>query len=506
MSRKKAVSGMAKRALLCVLMLCACGLLCGCGEVITERPEETADPSAIPAAAEVPLEDGIQVTETEEILYFLNEDGSRLVPVVRTFVAAGRNARLNALISAELNGPLDGERGAYWPETDGKAFTLTVSDQYAEVDLPSSYRALDPEALYAVRRAVAETLCSAGMSHVLVLVGGREEGVDLAGTMPAGTFGRTSDLDIESAYAELEDQRTAQEAFTGSAAVYLPTVDGRLLYPTVRSVTCESASRLPCLYALLEEMGRDMQLALLADRVPAPLDYVEESPDIVRTEDGAYLVIRLTFQEELREALAEDGISLYVYAGMLTDTLMGFVPGVDGVEILIGGSRIREFKAEDTPDGSALTVCDEPLTRSLFASLLAAPVTLYVRGYDEDKLSEKRVLIPASENGARAILEELIRLPASESALPSGMTAEDILAVRLEQENAVLNLSENTFSLLQEMQTRDAALAVYAIVNTLTEAGGERGAVFFFDGQQKDGFADGIVLRGRLLRNPGIVE
>ena len=76
----------------------------------------------------------------------------------------------------------------------------------------------------------------------------------------------------------------------------------------------------------------------------------------------------------------------------------------------------------------------------------------------------------------------------------------------MEKENVVLNLSERFYEALAALPDAQARQAVYALVNTLTEGNRQQGAVFFFAGRQQDSIGDGLVMRGRLLRNPGMVE
>ena len=50
--------------------------------------------------------------------------------------------------------------------------------------------------------------------------------------------------------------------------------------------------------------------------------------------------IEIRFSGELTQALEEQKLTLGVYLGMLTQTLMGVVPGVDGVHVLIDGAAV----------------------------------------------------------------------------------------------------------------------------------------------------------------------
>lgn len=111
--------------------------------------------------------------------------------------------------------------------------------------------------LFAVRQAVANTLGGlSGISYCQVLVGGREEGLDLGATTPVGTLTRAADLDVRALYNRLDDQRLAGTGYTRLMTLYVPTADGRWLLPAVRTVAFSAgAAPIDCLYAALEQLG-----------------------------------------------------------------------------------------------------------------------------------------------------------------------------------------------------------------------------------------------------------
>ena len=493
-----------KTVILLLLLLLALPLLSGCSGVIEERPQAELDPSEIRAGRDAPETDETVPYSRLCTLYFINGNGTKLIPVTRelTFDAIGGEAGI--LLNALLSGPPESEKDASWPAgITARGASVQVSDRFAAVDLPGAYRQLTPDMLYAVRQAVAETFFAAGMRSVQVLVGGREEGADLAGTMPVGTFLPGGSADPEAQLSLLEDERQSREAFARSATLFFPSRDGELLVPVQRSVTCESASAVACLYAILEELGRSPSNALAGEETPAPLDYMEEMPDIARAQDGASRVIRLRFTAALDTALRKAGISRALYLGMLTRTLMGFVPGVDGLAVGIGGENIREVRSAA---GDAVAFRDGILTIRGFAGFLAAPAGIYARGEKEGSLKKKQVLLPSGmEENPREIFARMTELPAGESALPPETGVFDLLAFRRERENMVLDFSEAFFERLSSLGEAGASLAVYAIVNSMTEGNGLTGCVFFFGGEQKDGIGN-LVLRGRMVRNPGKVE
>ena len=180
--------------------------------------------------------------------------------------------------------------------------------------------------------AIAHTLTEfAEVSYVSVLVGGREEGFDLAASMPVGALSRVEDLDVSSRYVRLDELlKNPQDAGISRLTVLrFPSLDGRWILPEVRSVTYAGLKPIECLYTVLEEIGRGTDNPLAMD-VPAPMDYIEDMPEIIRYEEGDYRAIELRFSGELDDALVKAGLTRGAYLALLTDTLTGFVPGVDG--------------------------------------------------------------------------------------------------------------------------------------------------------------------------------
>lgn len=465
-------------------------LLGGCVSQVSER--ELADLSAAKIKADVPApaQDGEQDYELRCTLYFLSEGGGRLIPVTRSVTVEDGKSRAQAALDALLAGPETREDGAAWPDlgTVRGERLLEVSCGVATVDLPARVRTLSQEMLYAVRMAIANTLTEfSEISYVNVLIGGREEGLDLGATLPVGTITRVDDLDVGARYSRLHEQRLSSGGVTLLTTLYFPAAQGGLLLPEVRSIAYAQVSPIEYLYTLLEELGKGAGLALCAQGVPAPMDYIEEMPEIVRTEDG-YLAIELRMSDALEAALDAAGLTLDTYMAMLTDTLMGFVPGVEGLRVMIGGRTAANLA-----------------TRSDFEGCVGAPATLYVM--DGKGLSRvQRVLPQAQADDARARLAALMRLSEEELfALPDGLTQEDILAVYVGEETMAVNLSGRFRDALATLAPAQERAAVYAMVNTLTEDTRASRVAFFFEGGQVQTLAGGLEMRGTFLRNPGMV-
>ncbi len=489
---------MKKRGRLAALLLLALALLGGCMSEIEERAgvDLAAMPIAAPVAA--PQEDGWTDGTMTAALYFLDEQGERLLPVTREIAVPGGELPAQAALRALLGGPLEGE-AAWWPElgnVQAEAW-LELSGGIATVNLPGRARALTPQMLYALRLAIAATLTELpDVSYVNVLVGGREEGVDLGATLPAGTLSRVTDPDVASQYRRASE--LAQDGgCTRLATLFFPAPGGAFVLPSVRGVQLASTSAIDVLYTLLTELGRSDAQAM--ENVPAPMDYIVEMPEIVRAQDGATRAIELRFSQELLGALEAAGLSRDAYMAMLTDTLMGFVPGVDGLQVEIGGERVT------APEGG------EPFAQGLAArgdylSWTGAPATLYAPGAREGTLKSVRAVLPqASQRSPRARLAGLMALEGAQRALPQGVTEADVLAVYVRGDNAAVDLSPAFAQALSALTPQQERAAVYAMVNTLTEDDGIREATFFFGGEQVEALAGGLEMRGSFARDPGMV-
>ena len=492
-----------KRGLALLLML-TLALLCGCDGMVSERPMEDISALVIEPGADAPTEDAFADQTQAVTLYLISPDGERLVPVTAEVTLRAGESLAQAALTALLAGAELGRTDAFWPVSDeGRAPTLAVSAGIATVNLPAKYRALEPQTLFAVRQAVADTLGSlSGIAYVNVLIGGREEGLDLGATTPVGTLTRVDDLDVQGRYNRLDEQRLSGAGYTRLTTLYFPSADGKLLLPVVRTLTYDAgAAPIDCLYTVLEALGSVSADALMMRHVPEPMGYIAEMPEIVRMAESGEQAIEIRFSGELTQALEEQNLPLGVYMGMLTRTLMGFVPGVDGVHVLIDGQPVSALAESDTPDGSTVSFKNELMQSDDFLSWIGAPVVFYDDAEQSGKLVRARCVMREREQShPRAQMETLFSRWNEEA-----VSAEDILAASVETENVVVNLSESFGAWLQTLEADAARERVYAMVNTLTQGRRQQGVIFFFDGQQIAELNGGRCMRGRLTRNPGMV-
>lgn len=498
-----------KRIGLMGLLLCVCMLLGGCSSQLRERHVVDLTQMDVTLDAQAPMADSHEPRTQQVMLYFLDEEGMMLVPVPRTISVENGMHSAHAALLALCAGPMDNER-AYWPEIGALSAKrgFELSGGVATVNLPAKMRALSPEELYAVRMAITHTLTEfAEISYVNLLIGGREEGFDLAAVMPVGALSRVEDLDVSSSYLRMDEirQSTQDAGVSRLTTLHFPSMDGRWILPEVRSVTYARLQPIEYLYTILEEIGKGTDNPLAMD-VPAPLDFIEEMPEIVRYEDGAYRAIEIRFSEAIDVALMDEGLTRGTYLAMLTDTLMGFVPGVDGMLVYIGENQITQVEAENTPDGRPIVFSSTLAAREDFDGYLGAAGTLYLPEAETGKLEAVSCIFPqALQFDARQRLLQLTQQMYDVGVLDETLTDADILGIDMQRERMLIHLSEAYASAMEGLSRQGERAVVYAMVNTLTQGNSVERAAFFFDGAQRETLAGGLEMRGEFLRNPGMV-
>jgi len=179
---------------------------------------------------------------------------------------------------------------------------------------------------------------------------------------------------------------------------------------------------------------------------------------------------------------------------------------VEGLKVSIGERVVASLDAEETPDGRAIAFAQSLAVRDDFSGYVGAPETLYVMGEETSLLKVSRLLEQSLAKDARTRLEALVRLEDEGLfVLPEGLEPQDILAVHTGEDEILLNLSGRFADGLAGFSQEQERMAVYAMVNTLTEGTDIRRVAFFFEGEQRETLAGGLDLRGFFMRNPGMV-
>ena len=108
-----------KKRLLLGGLLAALLMLSGCMAQIEERPMQDLTDVTFAGDVKAPQEDAYASGEALVTLYFLEESGEALRPVVRRIEMTAGMSRAEMAVRALMEGPLEGEAHAWWPELGG---------------------------------------------------------------------------------------------------------------------------------------------------------------------------------------------------------------------------------------------------------------------------------------------------------------------------------------------------------------------------------------------------
>lgn len=454
-------------------------------------------------------------------LYYISSDQQQLAPIVRSIRLVGDDMLAEAVVNRllEPSGSVEAHRVA--PE-DTTLLSLEISQRIATVNL--SIDALnvrrEEETLW-MKAAIAHTLLELdGIDSVNVLIGGKEESVL---GLPSGTLGmdggNISTLGANSgnlmtlwAHQEAEQKRfsnqdAAESAFIDrTVSLYFAANDGAHLIPETRAVRFNDDDYMSALiHELLIGPKTTASARGILPRVDTAEALMAQPPDIYLTEDGQR-IIRFYFIGEFYEKLRREDITPWQFFGPLTLTMCRFVPEIDGVMAYVGEGRVIQV-----PGQEEITFDQGYMTPAHFASSIGSTATLYFSTEDGSLLPIQRVMDLKSARSPRSLLDALIAGPYEYEkgagwVVPEGITAADILGLRIEGDVIHLNLSSNFYRCCQNLTPVQERNLVYAIVNTLTEIEGVRRVRFFIDGDFVDTLVSAIYLRGALIRNPGIIK
>lgn len=506
---------MSKRFLRLICLFCICLMLCGCAS----RQESPAVSVTLPPVSSklTPRNhDTNQDYRQTVLLYLPSPDGTRLVAVPENaqFTASRHAAEVLCEMLFSHKGtddavPLGGSVSLHLSETD----PIEVSGNVATVNLTASALRLSHAQLHTLGQALANTLCQFGnLDYVNILIAGVQPGLDIAATLPAGSFQPNTREDLSALWARASaPQSGARRAF--AATLYYPAPSGKGILCEARTLSFSDLS--------IAGMARTLMAALSAGAEYLPA--LPKCPDLngmllsdpVLEETGGMRRLMLHFDENLNTRLIDAGITRSVMVSSLVCTLTTFIPGLDGVEIHIGNEPINAITPSGTFSGAGETIffTDGLMQRKNFIPFLLAHSSLYFANAQGKLVQSARPAPFYEAYNIRTIIGQLMQGPQSydsignlSATLPQGLRDADLLGVSLENETLVLNFSQQLIKLCQGMTARQEQLMVYSLVNTLCELPGVNRVAFFIMGEQPESFAGSVFLPGDFLPNYHLIQ
>ena len=494
-----------KRAAAMAVVLCL--LLTGCVPLTSElHPLDSHYDMPLPETQDIEpaIGDAVAGRTVDATLYFPAADGQSLVPVAESVFVAGGDTLPRRLVEALLEAePPEGAQ-AVAPEGTG-VLSVRQSGGVAVVDLSIDARGAQGRSALLTRAAIVRTLCGmGGVEAVDVLAAGR---VEWPFTLPCGAgMASLGSVNAQWAQAQADDEqlKDGETQVERDVVLYYPARGASRVVPQLRTLSITGGDMIgPVLEALESAEGLN---ASLMPALPDGDNPLVTGAEIV-TLDSGLRVARLTFDGNLSAILERARLSAWQTYAALTVTLTGFIPGLDGVQIYVGDGQLTRL---DTPEGE-VALTNGVMTRALFERVIGTLATVYMTAPDGSLRALGRAMSPEDALSPRMLIAPLFGEPMAweESVvrvIPDGLSADDLIGVRIEDGEAVLNFSAAFYAGCQRLTPQQERNLIYALVNTLTERDDVKAVRFQIEGETVPSLAHDINLLGPLLRNPGLIR
>ena len=497
-------------------LMCACLLFGGCA---AREPAPTAGVTLPPVNIRraAPENDTDQQYKQSVLIYLPSLDGTRLIALPETVTVSAARSRARALCELLLTHPGTEDTQPFGTAENplGLADTdaVEVSGNAATVSLGASALRLSHEELFTLGQALANTLCQFGdVDYVNVLIAGVQPGLNVASTLPAGSFQNNTREDLATLWARASAPRTSERR-SFAATLHYPAPSGKGILSEARTLSF-SASDLPGMaVTLLQALSAGADHLPGLPRCPDLRTMLRRDPTL--NETGGLRRLQLNFKEDFNSALINAGITRSVMVASLVCTMTTFLPGLDGVEILIGNEQVTSLTPSGTyvGVGETLEFSEGLMRRRDFATFLLAQCTLYFAN-SQGKLVRVSRPVPFYEAfNARTLIDQLMLGPQPfdsvsgvSPVLPQGLREADLLGVAFGGNTLTLNFSTQLSALSQGMDGDQERIMIYSLVNTLCELPGVKKVSIFVMGEQPDTLAGSVFLPGDFMPNYNLIQ
>ncbi len=468
-------------------------LLTGCDGLLVSPGDSAREtlPAPVSNSPAAPVGDDSPLSSFYAWLSYPNADGTGYAPVSRLFTDTSPSDEAFVALQALLEGGASSVRS---PAPEGtRLVSVEIASRVATVNLIPS-RMLSDDEKAAIAACVSATLFNlTELSAVNVLLAGRPLTLY---SLPVGAL-RESDV---TSISDLKERLQGDGAAARCATVYYPDAGGRLVVPTVCTLSASSDNAAGQLLTLLASApGQTGLLPAIAAQ-----DGLLTSPCTLSATDNNRLVLDIPFSAAVYNALEESDVSRWQFLASVVLTLTTYIDELDGIRISFDG---RMVKGVPLPDGGSLSFENGLLTRADFSGSLGEIAVLYFVDENGTLSPEYRALPAGDASSIRARLALLMDAPLTDgltSAIPSGITPSDLLGVGLRDDTTLINLSRNAYALCQSLTPEEETRFVYAIVNTLTRMNNVNAVRFYVEGQTVDTLSGTICTKNYLLPNRGL--
>lgn len=508
-------------------LLVLCLLISSCansGLPLSENvPTLTLPPGEMPYVA--PIGDAALEYTADATLYLPMHGSTQLVSFTDevSFLATRPRAEsmVRALLAHEGSGTAAPLGGTVRLSLYG-VNPVEVSRDVVTVNLAASALQLDRKAYYLACQAITNTLTRLpGIQYVNFLVMDRQIGLDIAGSIPSGTFSRSLGEDIGAVYEQALSQRVgngenpASKRLSSLVTLYFPLAGMDGFLPEARNISFDSQASPDIIVRLLQELGAGPQQVSNSPALPLLGDLLTQAPILSDAPEGGGKLITLRFAYNLDDMLEALGLTRASCMASLTYTLSAFLPDIAGIRCYIGDELLQNVRLMDGAQQPAILFENGVQQRADYAAFVLDLCTLYFADESMLKLvSVKRAIPYYHITNPRALLLELAKGPLStdqvKNAQPimtrSALKDADLLGFSLNGDTLLVNFA-HTFGLVGEgMSEQQDRLLAYGIVNTLCSLDRIHRISFFVASDIPADFSGEIYWAGDFYQNMGLVQ
>lgn len=516
-----------KKTLGLLWLLAGCLGLSGCTGGIPlqeETPTTTLPPSAVQYVA--PIGDASLEYTAEATLFLPRHDSSRLLAITENVVFSATRPQaesvVRALLTHEGNGMVTPVGGNVRLSLYG-ANPVEVSRDVVTVNLAASALQLDRKAFYLACQAISDTLTRlTDIHYVNLLVMDRQIGLDIASTLPTGTFSRSVGEDIGAVYEQALSQRVsanesaATKQLTSMATLYFPLQGHDGVMPEVRSITFGSQQPSSMVQRLLQELSTGPQQLTGSPALPLLADLLTAAPTVGNAPDGGGQVITLRFSSTFDDMLSAFQLTRANCMASLCYTLTTFIPDAIGLCVYIGDELVQSVPLSGlSPTQPAILFSNGVQRRAEYSTFLLNHCTLYFANDAKQTLVSVQRAVPYYQTtNPRALLLELAKGPQPQDSrqdtapiMETGAISDsDMLGFSLSGNTLLVNFA-TTFGLLgKDISPQEDRLLAYGLVNTLSALPRIQRVCFFVSGDLPMDFTGEIYWAGDFYKNFGLME
>jgi hypothetical protein len=502
-------------ALICVLLLSGCANNLS---VLSKGTETTLPPPTLSYTA--PVGDMDREYAASVLLYFPDITGTRMIARnEQMLLSAARHPAesviLKLLASTGTSDTLPLAQSGILALAPGSAIEIT--GDVATLNLAASALQLDKRSLYTACLAITNTLTQWGdIRYVNVLISGMQPGIDVAATVPMGSFQRNIGDDINTLWERAAAQKNGSaQQFSAAATLYFPAAAGKGILAEGRTISFAGHEPGQMITALLDSLSVGSVYLTGIPALPDLSALMDEPPyaEDVNQAGGRQAVLH--FNDSLNEQLVNAGVPRSVMMASLTYTLTTFLPGISGVQVRIGNEAVDMVVPAGTYEGAGETIlfANNLMRRSDYSKFPLSYCTLYFINSEKSLTASRRPVPYYQTQNVRYILSELMIGPQPydsaqglSPSLPGLIEDSDLLGTALDGNTLLFNFTSDLTGAMNGMSAEEERLAVYSIVNTMTALPYTRRVCFFIAGTQPDTFAGSIYLPGEFMNDPGIIK